>query len=103
MKRYLVTRRDLPPGAQASQLVHACRAFVAEHPEEDRRWYETSNTVVLLTERDDASLQALLDLARRAGVSTAAFHEPDYDYALTAIALGANGKRLCRKLPKAFK
>jgi hypothetical protein len=102
MKLYLITRSDLPPGVQASQLFHAGRAFTALYPEEDLHWYETSNTVVLLATEDEDRLETLLEEARRAGVSAAPFYEPDRDHELTAIALGNEGRRLCRRLPLAL-
>jgi hypothetical protein len=98
MKLYLVTRQDLPDGVQASQLVHAGREYVDKFPEEDALWYRTSNTVVLLTTENEATLEVLLREAQASSVSVAPFREPDRNHELTAIALGNGGKRLCRGL-----
>jgi len=100
----LITRADLPAGAQAAQLAHAVVAFHAEHPELAERWRTASNTLVLLAVRDEGALAQLLVRARRAGIPAAPFHEPDIEGALTAIALapGAEARRLCRGLPLAL-
>ena len=47
-KLYVVVRADLSPGVQAAQALHAHRAFVAEYPEVERVWFETSNTISIL-------------------------------------------------------
>lgn len=101
-KLYLVTRSDLPPGVRASQLVHAQRQFAAEHPEDDLRWFRTSNTVVLLEVPTERELARLEERARVAGTSVAVFREPDLGHQLTSLALGPDGKRHVRSLPKAF-
>lgn len=103
MKLYLVTRRDLPAGAQAAQLCHAMRAFTAEHPAVDQEWYVKSNTLVLLEAKDEVALRELLHQAREAAVPVSEFLEPDYDNALTALALGPAGRPLVRRLPLALR
>ena len=60
IKLFLVTRADLPPGQQAVQAAHALREFVALYPEEELRWYQTSNTLAFLAAENEASLEALL-------------------------------------------
>jgi len=102
MKLHLVTRSDLPAGPQAVQAVHALREFIREHPEEDRVWYEKSNTIAFLAVQDEASLQDLLARARIQGIPASGFKEPDRDNELTAVAIGPSGKRLCRRLPLAL-
>lgn len=102
MKLYLVGRRDLGPGLLAAQLCHALREFVAQYPETDREWYERSNTLVLLNVDDESALSTLAERAQRLGVSVATFREPDLNHALTALALGPEGRRLVRHCGLAF-
>ena len=102
LKLFLVVRRDLPPGLQVAQLCHAMRAFADEHGEVERQWFERSNTLVCLSVRDREALEALAREARSWGIEASLFCEPDLDGALTALAIGPRGKRLCRKLRLAF-
>lgn len=98
MKLYIVTRGGLPPGAVAAQSVHAAHEFEDRFPEDYRVWREASNTLVLLSTEDGDSLHSLLEQALEHGIPVAPFYEPDLDDELTAIAIGPQGKRLCRKL-----
>jgi hypothetical protein len=98
MKLYLVTRADLSVAQQAVQAVHAMREFVREHPEVDRVWYEKSNTLAFLEVEDEAALTRLLSTARNRRIPSSGFWEPDRDDELTAIAIGPQGKGLCRRL-----
>lgn len=104
-KLRIITSRDLPAGAQAAQLVHGALAFAAAHPEATRTWMSTSNTIVLLAERDERALSALLARAEEAGVPTARFTEPDLGDALTAVVLGPGeaSRRITRGLPLALR
>lgn len=101
-KLFLITRSDLPEGDRAMQMAHAFREFIEQHPEIDRAWYKNSNTLVGLEIGDEKALAGLLEEARWKGIPASPFHEPDRGNELTAIALGPTGKRLCRRLPKAF-
>jgi hypothetical protein len=102
MKLYLITREDLSPAQQAVQIVHAMREFVREHPEEDLRWYRGSNTLAFLAVADEESLNSLLEKAIMRRIPVSGFREPDRDDELTAIAIGPQGKGLCRRLPLAL-
>jgi peptidyl-tRNA hydrolase len=97
-----VTRADLSPGQQAVQAAHALRQFVAEHPEIDQEWFRTSNTLALLSVRNEQALGVLLGKAVDRGIPVAAFREPDRGDELTAIALGPEGKKLTKGLPLAL-
>lgn len=103
MKLYLVTRRDLAPGARAAQLCHAMRQWSAEQPEADREWFELSNTVVLLEATDEPALEALLGRARDAEVLCVEVREPDLGEALTAVTIGPTGAGLVAQLPLALR
>jgi peptidyl-tRNA hydrolase len=98
MKLYLVSRADLSPAQQAVQAVHAMREFVQHHPETDKEWYQKSNTLAFLVVADEGSLDDLLEKAAVYGIPVAGFWEPDRNDELTAIAIGPQGKRLCRGL-----
>lgn len=97
-KLYIVVRADLPVGLQASQAVHAGQEFARRFPRLARAWQAASNTVVLVTVPDRASVERVLEHAARDGVPAAAFHDADLDPPLTAVALGphTNARRLCR-------
>lgn len=97
-KLFLITRRDLPPGQQAVQATHAGRQFLHEHPEIERAWFESSNTLAFLEVDDEPALMRLLERARWKGIAASGFREPDRQYELTAIAIGPKGKSLCRGL-----
>jgi peptidyl-tRNA hydrolase len=104
MKLYVITRADLPPGAQAVQSAHALREFAATYPDIEKQWYETSNTLIMLevpTEKD------LFQLHLEAGlhnIPVVAFQEPDLNHSVTALALGPSARKLeiVRKLPLAL-
>lgn len=98
MKLHLVTRRDLSPGQQAVQAAHALREFVREHPETDLDWYQKSNTLAFLAVEHENELQGLLSKALRQRIPVSGFREPDRDHELTALAIGPQGKGLCRRL-----
>lgn len=103
-KLILVTRADLSPAQQAVQAAHALRQFTAEHPVEDKAWFEESNHLALLSVQDESGLLLLQDRAWDLGVPCAAFHEPDLGGAMTALALasGCGSRRLTRDLPMAL-
>jgi hypothetical protein len=87
---YVVGRDDLPPGVQAVQAVHAALAYAASG-------HYVPETLALLGVRDELDLCWLLDAAEEAGVPAVPFREPDLGDELTAVALGPEGARLCRK------
>lgn len=102
MKLFLVVREDLSPGAKAVQACHAMKAYNVTYPEEDRAWYENSNTLALLEAKDETELEDLLAKAKSKGIPAIEFREPDRDDEITAIAIGPSGRKLCSSLPLAF-
>jgi hypothetical protein len=100
----LVTRADLPPGAQAVQAAHAMRAFAAEHPELERSWFERSNTLALLAVAGEAELDGLVTKALDRGLAFSVFREPDLGGQLTAVCFEPThrSQRLCRSVPLAL-
>ena len=75
------------------------REFVEQHPEEERIWYENSNTIVLLEVPDEMEIYELAGCASAHEVSASVFYEPDLNGQATAVALGIGAEWLCRKLP----
>jgi len=103
MKRlYLVVRSDLSPGQQAVQACHALREFVEHYPDTDRKWFDESNTLVLLEASDEKALLKLLKKAVRRRISCVEFREPDFDNAVTALAIAPSGHHLCKRLQLAL-
>lgn len=104
MKLTTIVRADLRPGQQAVQAMHAQRAFVAEHTEVEREWFEKSNTLVLLAVADEPALHRVLRLAGERGIRVSVFREPDLGDAVTALTLepGDAARRLCRGFPPAL-
>ena len=103
-KLYIVVRGDLPPGLQLSQSTHAARQFAHEHPALELAWFQSSNTIAILSVAQEEELKELLKKAHWAELKTAAFHEPDLGGSLTAIALqpGNKSNKLLRRLPLAL-
>lgn len=85
------------------QAAHALRQFVAEHPEIDRAWFTSSNTLAFLAVPDEQALGVLYEKALDREIPVAAFREPDRDNELTAIALGPSARKLVRAIPLALK
>jgi len=100
---YIVVRRDLPAGAQASQCCHALRAFAEAHPELDQQWHAAGGNIVLLSVAGRVDLERLLDRATAAHVSSAVFHEVDFGDELTAAAFPAAARRILSSLPLALR
>jgi peptidyl-tRNA hydrolase len=97
-KLYVVVRRDLSPGQQLSQAIHAADAFAVAHPQTKHDWMKQSNTLAVLSVDNEAQLEWLERRAFEKNVNFASFREPDLNHSLTAVVLEPNGKCLCRKL-----
>lgn len=103
MKLYLITRKDLPPGAQAAQLVHGMAEFADKHPVVFKEWKEKSNTVVCLAVKDEAELRSLhgwVDVAHENLVPYAfsTFEEPDFGNAMTVLVIEPRGTEFVKGL-----
>jgi peptidyl-tRNA hydrolase len=99
-KLHVVTRADLPPGAQGVQSMHAAIQFHHEHPDVGQRWFRESNHLAWLQVSDEIELEKLIDKAERLGVKYSVFREPDLGDRLTAIAFepGRMGRKVCSGL-----
>lgn len=62
---YIIVRRDLKPGAQMAQAIHAAQKFIFEHPEISRKWKEESGTLVCLSVENEEKLANLLKKSSR--------------------------------------
>lgn len=99
MKLYVVTRTDLPIGAQAAQAAHAAIEAARADTAHVRAWHSQSNTIVLLVADSHAKLERLAAAADVRGCEMHVFREPDLGDQLTAIALlGDRAERVCAGL-----
>ncbi len=101
-KLYIIVRSDLNPGMQLAQSCHALRAFIDDHPEEERSWHHDSNNLVVLQVPSEEALEDLCASIYYEDIPVSCFREPDLDDELTAIAAGPAAKRLLRELPLAL-
>jgi len=101
----MVTRRDLHPGVQASQLVHAIAEFSVEYPDEFINWHDISNYVALLSVEDEESLLKLANKLSDRGLSVSLFQEPDLKNQYTSFTVEAcdRARKLTSSLPRAFR
>jgi hypothetical protein len=101
-KLFVITREDLSYGQQAVQAMHALQEFNIRHPKAARDWYEESNTLALLAVANITALGVSLGKARDRNIPVSAFHEPDRNNEMTAIAIGPEGKRIAQGLRLAY-
>ena len=104
-KLYIVTRRDLAPGMQVAQSVHAAFEFARIHPIVTEHWMEISNNICVLAVKDEMELAGLYIAAKFLHLDCIDFREPDLDDEMTAIAIEPNelSQRLVRDLDLALK
>jgi len=102
---YVITRKDLSPGYQGVQGMHALVEFSAKFPELYLKWYKTSNYLCFLSVWDEKELKALARKAMKLGVMVSTFHEPDVNFEMTAIVLevGSKSMKITKKLTLALK
>jgi len=100
-----VTRKDLFPGAQIAQSLHAFREFIEDYPDLEKEWYSKSNHIAILAAKNEAELLRLSKRLEKKGIKHSLFGEPDFDNELTAIAIepGRESKRACSSYPLALK
>lgn len=100
-----MTRKDIHPGSQSSQLVHAVVQFGKEHFEIQNEWFNKSNHIVLLSCENEESLKKLILRANIKDIKSSVFTEPDLNNELTAVAFEPceDTCKLVSNLPLAFK
>nr|WP_256335414.1 peptidyl-tRNA hydrolase [Microbacterium sp. 77mftsu3.1] len=98
---YLVTNQQLSSGYQAAQIAHVAAEFVLEHPDIASRWTTLSNSLIVLTAPNVASLTELTEKARARGIVVTVFREPDLGDEITAVAFAPSDqtRRLLSNLP----
>lgn len=101
---YVVVRNDLLPGLQISQSIHAKDDFTHEHPAEEKRWRDTSNTIIVLSGTSD-QIYSVISKALTHDVKYSRFKEPDLGDQVTAVALepGEKTVEIVRGLPLALR
>jgi len=101
----VITRRDLSPGYQGTQAIHAAIQFGMEYPDIHKHWFEKSNYLGFLSVNTEEDLMILSRKAMMLEIECSVFREPDIDDEITAIALapGKRSKKLCSNLKLALK
>lgn len=96
-KFYIAVRRDLSPGQQLAQAVHASIQFGQEWPDLIGPWYYDSNFLVVVSLEDETALMELAENARTLEIRYSAVQEPDFKDAWTAVALepGETARLMC--------
>jgi hypothetical protein len=96
-KLYAIGRKDLPPGLRAAQLSHACIEWTAT-------FGRPPENLVLLEVENEEELNRVWAAMQILDAPYVAFHEPDLDDALTAVAVfHADAPRLLSSIPLALK
>jgi hypothetical protein len=98
-KLYIITRSDLPPGAQLAQSCHAVSSFATKYHDTHGQWVEGSNNIVCLCVANETELECLYSAAK--GPKTR-FQEPDLNDELTAVAFTDENKKLVQRLELAL-
>lgn len=75
------------PAQQAVQSAHAAIDFCFQHPNKASPWHKDSNYLVMLSVKDEESLEKLIAKCNDNFVNYTPFREPDLGNCLTAIAL----------------
>lgn len=65
---------------------HAGIAFAVEHPIQSNQWERSSNSLVVLSVRDELELFYFQDRFKDQKIAASSFYEPDYDNQLMSIA-----------------
>lgn len=88
-----------------AQSCHCCFQFAFDHPHLTGAWIRDSNYICILEIDNEPELVKLWERAVKEDIATSRFIEPDFDNALTAIALapGIKSKKLCSNLKLALK
>lgn len=98
---FVVVDGSLEPGRQIAQAIHGQRQLAADYPELERKWFEHSNYIVVLSARDEDHLQEIALSVRLKGMQLSVWCEPDLGGRMTAIAAFEPAARLLSQLPLA--
>lgn len=102
---YVLTRRDMTPGYQGVQSIHAAMEFALRYPDVTETWHGDSNYLCWLSVKNEAVLNSYLLAAWQKQLLAVGFYEPDVNDQLTAIAIqpGQRSALLVKGLPLALK
>ncbi len=92
-------------GYQMTQSLHALADFTQQYPQQTKEWAETSNSLVVLSVKDENELTQFIHKLSQFNIKYSAFREPDIDNQLTAIAIEPcdAARKLCSNFPLALK
>jgi len=82
----IVTRADIPKGYQTVQSAHAIADFAHRFPETFKKWKSESNSIIVLSVKDEKELKSLFIKLKRLSAETIIFYEPDVS-ALTSLCV----------------
>jgi len=82
---YVVVRKDLLPSYRSVQATHSAIQFQHEFPEISKKWQTKSNTLALLTAKDEQHLIDLMYKAKIKNINYSIFTEPDLNYEITSV------------------
>ncbi len=104
-KLYVITRHDMPVAFQAVQSIHAAVDLVFKHHIELKNWHDLSNTIVLLSVKNEKALVKLSKKLKTSKIKHTIFTEPDIGDQITALALEPSDEAMafCKELPTALK
>lgn len=104
-KLYIITHNELPISQQATQSIHAAVDFVFKHHAELKNWHDLSNTIVLLSVKNEKGLLKLIKKLKNSNIKYTIFTEPDIGDQITALALepSDDAAEFCKELPTALK
>lgn len=104
-KLYVLVRRDLSEGQQATQATHAALDFAVTYPDLVKAWHDESNYLIVLSVADEKELLSYADRAWDLGLRYSVFFEPDLDNTVTAVVIepGRTTSKLCANLPLALR
>ena len=105
----MVTHSDVPTHTPsdyvAPQVIHAAMEFAYKFPIEWKQWYETSNSIIVLSVANEQELYKFCNKLKAKNFKYVEFKEPDVANELTAIAIvpGPSVRKICSGLPLAGK
>lgn len=103
-KLYLITRDDLSPAFQSVQSAHALTDAILKYPKDALEWHRKSNTLVMLSVKNEAALIEIEEDLKNMNVNFVSFREPDIGEELTAIAVlpSEEAKKYCKRFKLAL-
>jgi peptidyl-tRNA hydrolase len=96
---YVITHNEISLQYQVPQVAHAVLQFANDYPQEQKEWFEKSNTIVVLSAKNLVELEDFSKKLDLKGIRHSKFKEPDIGNKLTAIAIVPNEKikKICSK------